>query len=159
MSKIALTDWVDALVGAANQLATESLGFEEGEVVKTENTLGSLVSGSLIALVGNQTSVEVGLCASEKNCVTLARAFLGMEPEEEDMSKSDMDDVLGELTNVMAGALKARMDGRVPAMQLGLPIVFQGLLGASTSAEVKVVHIRWQDVEAQAVLIRSASGG
>ena len=51
------------------------------------------------------------------------------------------------------------MNGRVPSMQLGLPIVFQGLLGASTNAEVMVLHMRWQDVEAQTVLIRSASGG
>jgi CheY-specific phosphatase CheX len=159
MSKIGLAEWVDALVAAANQLATESLGFEEGEVVATETTLGSLVSGSLIALVGNQHSVEVGLCATQDNCVSLARAFLGMEPEDGDLSKADMDDALGEMANVLAGALKARMDGRVPAMQLGLPIVFQGLLGASTSAEVMVVHIRWQDVGAQTVLIRNASGG
>ena len=159
MSKVALTEWVDALVGAANQLAMESLGFEEGEIVATETSLGSLVSGSLVALVGNQNSVEVGLCATEDNCVNLARAFLGMEPEDEDLSRSDLDDALGEMTNIMAGALKARMNGLVPSMQLGLPIVFQGLLGASTSAEVVVVHLRWQDVEAQSVLIRSASGG
>ncbi|MGV0950235.1 MAG: chemotaxis protein CheX [Azonexus sp.] len=158
MSKIALTEWVDALVGATNQLAIESLGFEEGEVVATETALGSLVSGSLIALVGNQNSVEVGLCATEDNCVSLVRAFLGMEPEDEDLSRSDLDDALGEMTNIMTGALKARMDGRVPAMQIGLPIVFQGLLGASTSAEVMVIHMRWQDVEAQTVLIRSATG-
>jgi CheY-specific phosphatase CheX len=159
MSNVALTEWVDALVGAANQLAMESLGFEEGEIVATENSLESLVSGALIALVGNQTSVEVGLCATEDNCAKLVRAFLGMEPEDEDLSKADMDDALGEMANVMAGALKARIDGRVPSMQLGLPIVFQGLLGVSTSAETVVVHIQWQDVKAQTVLIRSASGG
>lgn len=159
MSKVALTDWVEALVAAANQLALESLGFEEGEVVKTESSLRSLVSGSLIALVGNQHSVEVGLCATADNCVSLARAFLGMEPEDEELSRADLDDALGEMVNVLAGALKARMDGRVPAMQLGLPIVFQGVLGASTNAEVMVVHIKWQDVEAQTVLIRNASGG
>jgi CheY-specific phosphatase CheX len=159
MSKIALTEWGDALVGAANQLAMESLGFEEGEVLATETSLESLVAGSLIALVGNQNSIEVGLCATKDNCVILARAFLGMEPEDEDLSKADLDDALGEMANIMAGALKARMDGRVPAMQIGLPIVFQGLLGASTSAEVLVVHIRWQDAEAQTVLIRNASGG
>ncbi|MGV0950232.1 MAG: chemotaxis protein CheX [Azonexus sp.] len=159
MSKIALTEWMDALVGAANQLAMESLSFEEGEVVATETSLRSLVSGSLIALVGNQNSVEVGLCATEDNCVNLARALLGMEPEDEELSRADLDDALGEMVNIMAGALKARMDGRVPAMQIGLPIVFQGMLGASTNAEVMVVHMRWQDVEAQTVLIRSASGG
>jgi CheY-specific phosphatase CheX len=159
MSKVALTEWVEALVAAANQLAIESLGFEEGEIVATETSLGSLASGSLIALVGNQNSVEVGLCASEANCVSLARAFLGMEPEDGELSRADLDDALGEMVNVMAGALKARIHEKIPGMQLGLPIVFQGLLGASTNAEVMVVHIRWQDVEAQTVLIRSASGG
>ena len=159
MSKVALTEWVEALVGAANQLAVESLGFEEGKVVATETSLKSLVSGSLVALVGNQNSVEVGLCATADNSVNLARAFLGMEPEDEELSRADLDDTLGEMTNILAGALKSRMDGLVPAMQLGLPIVFQGLLGASTSAEVMVVHMQWQDVEAQAVLIRGANGG
>lgn len=159
MSKIPLAEWVDALVGAANQLATESLGFEEGEIVESETSLGSLVSGSLIALVGNQHSVEVGFCATPDNCVSLVRAFLGMEPEDGELSRADMDDALGEMVNVLAGALKSRMDGRVPSMQLGLPIVFQGMLGASTNAEVMVVHLRWQDVDAQTVLIRSTSGG
>jgi CheY-specific phosphatase CheX len=159
MSKVALTEWVDALVGATNQLAVESLGFEEGNVVATETSLKSLVSGSLVALVGNLNSVEVGLCATPDNSVSLARAFLGMEPEDEELSRADLDDTLGEMTNILAGALKSRMDGIVPAMQLGLPIVFQGLLGASTSAEVMVVHMQWQDVEAQAVLIRGANGG
>ena len=82
-----------------------------------------------------------------------------MEPEDGELSRADLDDALGEMVNVMAGALKARIHEKIPGMQLGLPIVFQGLLGASTNAEVMVVHIRWQDVEAQTVLIRSASGG
>jgi CheY-specific phosphatase CheX len=158
MGNIALTEWVDALVGAANQLAIESLGFEEGEAFATETTLSSLVSGSLVAMVGNQNSVEVGLCATEDNSLNLVRAFLGMTPEDGELSRSDMDDALGEMANILVGALKIRMAERIPPMNLGLPIVFQGMLSASTRAEVMVVHIRWQDVQAQAVLIRNATG-
>jgi CheY-specific phosphatase CheX len=158
MSKVPLTEWVEALVVAANELATGSLGFEEGSVVGTESSLSSVVSGSLVALVGQQSSVEVGICATKDNCVKLARSFLGMEPEDEELSSSDLDDALGEMANVLAGVLKSQLNGRVPPLQLGLPIVLHGLVGASSSAEMVVAKLQWEEAEAHFLLIRNAMG-
>lgn len=159
MEQLPLTDWLDALVIAANELATGSLGFQEGSIVSTESSLSTSVSGSLIALVGHQSSVEVGLCASKGDCAKLARAFLGMGPDdEEELSGPDLDDALGEMTNVLAGVLKQQLDGRVPSMQLGLPIVLHGLLGASSSAEMVVARMHWQEADAHFLIIRNTAG-
>ncbi len=156
MNEIPLKDWMDALVSAVNELATTSLGLEEGSVVAEQPFRSSM--GSCIALVGNESSMQIGMGGSAENCMKLARALFGLEPEEEDPSEQDLADALGEMANVVAGSLKTRMRDHAASMQLGLPIVMHGYVDAPGGAEVASATIRWDSVEAQLLLMRPGNG-
>lgn len=158
MDRLPLSDWMDALIAAADELATETLGMEEGSVFATETSLVPVVSGAFIALVSPERGVEVGICASAENCVKLAGAFLGLDPAEDELSPGDLDDALGEIVNVVAGMLKTRMADRVPDLKIGLPIVLHGRIGRGSGTEMIVAWTRWGDAEAALVLVRSANG-
>lgn len=156
MNEIPLTDWMDALVSAVNELATTSLGFEEGSLVAEQPLRSSL--GSCVALVGDECSLQIGMGGSQENCMKLARALFGLESEDEDPSEQDLADALGEMANVVAGGVKTRMHDHAASMRLGLPLVMHGYVDAPGGAEVATATIRWDSVEAQLLLMRPGNG-
>ncbi len=157
MSQIPIKLWMDALVSATNELATTSLGFEEGSV--NEEPDCEFAAGSCIALVGEEGSLQMGLGASQENAMKLGRALFGMEPDEEDLSEQDLGDALGEIVNVVAGGVKTRMSEHAVSMQLGLPLLLHGRVDAPSGAEVLSVAMRWDSIEARLLLMRQNGRG
>ncbi len=56
-------------------------------------------SGALVALLSPEEKLQVGLFSSEAGCALLARALLGMEPDEE-LADDDLRDAIGEVVNM-----------------------------------------------------------
>jgi len=158
MNKVPLKDWMDALISAMNELAVTSLGYEEGTLISTESTLKEDFSGSYIALVGNQASLQIGVGATRAGCTQLARDLFALEPEDEDLSEQDEADALGELANVVAGGLKARMSESASQMQIGLPLLLHGRIEAPKHSEVSIAMIRWNAAEVRLILLRNTGG-
>lgn len=159
MEQLSITDWRDALIAAANELATTSLGYAEGEILSTSATLPRIPLGSFVALTGERTSVQIGLAGSQGHCMLLARAMFCMAPEDEDLGDEDLADALGEMVNVLAGGVKIRLTGRVETLNIGLPIVVHGAIDVTKIAEVDVTLIRWETVEALVFLLRHRERG
>ena len=126
MSNISPNQWLEAAVAAATELAKTSLCMTASRVVAKHDKLPDDMSGSWVALVGNGTSVQVGLALSQDGCHALSRAFLRMSPDEGPLAEDDVIDALGEMANVIAGGVKRRMANLDPTTRLGLPIVVRG---------------------------------
>jgi len=146
--------WADALVSATNELATTSLGYEEDTIISTISDLPDIPMYSLVALAGDDTTLQIGMAATPEDCMELSRTLLGMEPEDEELSEQDLVDALGEIVNVLAGGVKTRMAHVAASMRIGLPIVLKGTVNVSKSTDVSATLIRWDAAEAQLVLLR-----
>jgi chemotaxis protein CheX len=66
---------------------------------------------------------SVSLVMPEKTAVTAAKAFAGFDIA---FDSPDMGDIVGEMANVMAGDIVARLDARGIAAQMSLPTVARG---------------------------------
>jgi len=158
MNQVPLKGWMEALISAMNELAVTSLGYEEGTLVSKDSTLKEEFSGSYIALVGDNTSLQIGVGTTREGCTRLARDLFALEPEDEDLSEQDEADALGELANVVAGGLKSRMSDHASDMQLGLPLMFHGTIEAPKHSEVSISVIRWNAAEVRLILLRNSGG-
>lgn len=147
-----LQELVEATSDAARELAEVSLGLgvtiERGE-------LPSGLTGGYIALVGDESCVEIGIAADERNCVALAQALLQMD---EELTESDVADALGEIANIMGGGVKKRLVRQHPGMQLGLPLVVRGRLLPGDRQQVAYVGVRLGDIPAQLVILQKKEG-
>jgi hypothetical protein len=83
--------------------------------------IDKLMNHVSIALVSDSVALQLAVCAPGNSCEALSRALLGME-EGEDIGSEDVADGIGELTNIIAGGLKSRLDKAYPALKLGLPV-------------------------------------
>jgi chemotaxis protein CheX len=149
-----LVEWSAALVEATRTLASTTLGLEVTPDADGPAPRGSPAEGSYVALVGEGTSLQIGLSASPDGCQRLSRAFLAMPEEEGDLPEGDVADALGEMANILAGDVKRRMAERDPALKLGLPIVVRGRVQATERMETAVAALRIGDVQAEALVLR-----
>ena len=77
---------------------------------------------SIISLVGKNPITMLLYFPRETAC-KFSEAFAGMELE---YDSSDMNDLIGELANIIAGDTKARLDGAGFEVHLSLPTVIKG---------------------------------
>jgi CheY-specific phosphatase CheX len=92
-----------------------------GPVVAQED-----VMGAIIGLNGVKQSWNLAMIAPRDSCVKMAKALFAME-DDEDPGKEEIADGLGELVNIVVGALKtAILDGSDEDLRLGLPLFVSG---------------------------------
>ncbi|MBN1824886.1 MAG: chemotaxis protein CheX [Candidatus Eisenbacteria bacterium] len=157
-TKSTIQEWLNAAVDATEELSTTALGFEGTEVLATQESLPHDLAGSYIALVGEETSLQVGLASSDAGVMILAKALLGMDPDDEEaLSESDVSDALGEIANIVAGGVKNRMADRDPSMKLGLPMIVHGHVQATDRMQTAIADVRIGPVEAQLLVLREGS--
>jgi CheY-specific phosphatase CheX len=134
--------WLDALTESIEELAEMNLGMEVGEAVKLEEPAHDVQSRASIELKSDGGCWLVSIAADANGCQRLARALLGMEEGEEDLSTRDVEDAFGEVLNILAGGLKKRLSASEGKIDLGLPTVniekprasgFDGRVLASTT--------------------------
>lgn len=159
MSDKTLAQWSEALISAANELATTALGYEEGLPLESSLTLpveGDMTT-SCVALVGEGLNLQVGIATNQADSQAMARALLGLDDEQEDLPEQDLADALGEVANILAGGVKRRMADGAPAIQLGLPIVLRGHIEATGSTRAHVTEMRWGQIGGKLLVIRPAA--
>lgn len=114
-----------ALSAAVREAAVEFFGSYCG-MAPTECDDTAVESGpgimGVISFFGDPVW-SAALVMSERTAVVAAKAFAGFDIA---FDSPDMGDVVGEMANVMAGDIVARLDARGIAAQMSLPTVARG---------------------------------
>lgn len=153
MSSLPLSDWLDATCGVMLEVAASALAFESSEELARKNSLPRELPGAYVPLLTERASLQVGIASTHEGCAALARALLCMEPGEE-VSHGDVADALGEIANIVAGALKGRMAPRAGSVTLGLPIFFNGAIEPTDKLEFAVADMRLGTIDASLVVVQ-----
>ncbi len=82
--------------------------------------------GSTVSLLRDESSWDMALFGTEEGCRNLTRAAYAMEPDE-DPSDEDVLDAIGELVNMVSGALKRNLgSGSQQKLDISIPIFLLG---------------------------------
>lgn len=139
---------VDAPLLEAAQEVFETMIFmeleaaEAGAALDGESMLGTITfTGEVQGCLAISCGVD---CARD-----IARNMLGMDPDDE-ISEGDVADAIGEVTNMVMGAVKARLGGSAGELNVSIPNVVKGQSLESKSGE---------DSRRQSALAMLADGG
>lgn len=152
-----LSNWLEAAADSARELATGTLAASSTAwEALSHPVLPDDLCGVYIPLLNGHLALQLGLLAHRDVCSHLARALLGMAPDEPLDSEADVFDAVGEVTNLVAGGLKARMSDHTD-VSLGVPLAIQGrVFPSSGSQSVQgILHI---DANAVWLVMTSTSG-
>jgi CheY-specific phosphatase CheX len=155
---LSTSEWMDALNGTMNEIASTALGLEGSAHVRTSACIPTGLEGAYLALVGEQDSIQIGLASSAEGCQILAKAMLGMEPGDEDLPAGDLADAVCEIVNILAGGVKGRVHGKVPPIKIGIPIFVHGNVQSSDRTVLAVAEVVVGRVPAALVLVEPRSG-
>jgi hypothetical protein len=114
---------LDALADAASELSSTVLGMDF-EALGDGSGLPD-GHGAYLGAVAQDEPVQVGIIVAAQGCQRLAKALLGMDAADEDLSESDVSDAMCEIINILAGGLKRRINAELP-FTIGLPIFVAG---------------------------------
>lgn len=148
--------WLNAAQAALSKVAVEALGLAEPKLLNSGTELPSKYSGSLIPLLSEDSSTHIGLLTDSDGCITLTKALLGMDVEEE-VEPSDVPDSIGEIVNMIAGGLKSQLDGTIHGIQLGLPIFVDGHIEIGESLCSEVSQVKLGDTVANLLVLTTAN--
>ncbi|UCD52936.1 MAG: chemotaxis protein CheX [Phycisphaerales bacterium] len=83
---------------------------------------------TLLGTITFKGSLEgcLGICCGVNCARTIAANMLGMDPEDE-ISEDDINDAVGEVANMVMGAVKARIQDHVSNVEVSIPSVVQGM--------------------------------
>ena len=115
----------DAMVDGAREvfetmafMALEEIEDQESSCCEDVTLLGSITfKGSIEGCLGIRCGME---CAR-----LIAANMLGTDPSGE-MSENDINDAVGEVANMVMGAIKSRVQDEVGNMEVSIPSVIQG---------------------------------
>jgi CheY-specific phosphatase CheX len=150
---ISIGEWLDAISRAAEELFKGQLGLEPYQALSRDQPIGVSDVGSYVALVGDETSAQIGMVASVDACRALAKKMLAME-ESEELDDADMCDAVGEIANILGGTTKRLVAERMPGFKLGLPLFMQGRLIASDRQEVGSLAIHVGGFNMNLIILR-----
>lgn len=141
-SAIPVQRWTETVTSAMSEVAASSLGCEtslEGIEIASPVSL----CGSLVALVSGRNVVCVGFSSTPDGCRKIAGAMLGLEGDDIDgLSHDDVRDSVGELVNILAGAVKTKLSSEDADLTLGLPIYFEGFFEGDSHSRSTYVPCR-----------------
>jgi hypothetical protein len=159
MTTMTVTDWVDAALEAAIDVATSALSCGAVERATTV-PLEAIVEpfGAYVPLLATDSRLQIGVFAGRTACEAMARALLGMAPEEAFGADCDVRDAIGEIANMVAGGVKTRMNGRVPGLQMGLPLCVSGRIEQLGGAEYADADLLVGEVRTTVMVLRSSGG-
>ena len=155
---VALQEWMNAAVEATVETANAILGVETRVVEAPPALETRQFPGAYIGLTAPNQAVQVGLVARPEALQAIAKAMLGMAPEDEDLPSSDVADAVGELANIFAGAIKQRMLPRVGALGLGLPLFINGHIEPTEKLTIQAVDLQLGSVASSLLVIREREG-
>jgi chemotaxis protein CheX len=114
----------DALLDSAREVF-ETMVFMAMEDSRDDST--SLGEASLLGTITFKGSIEgcLGVCCDHACARTIAANMLGMMSPDE-VSENDVSDAMGEIANMVMGAVKARIQNDVGSVEVSIPSVVQG---------------------------------
>lgn len=147
MTELAVADWQQAAVQVASEIAANVLAFEDGSPPERIATVDAAGQGAYVPILSGDYSVHVGVVSDASGCAALARALLGMAPDEA-VAPEDVHDAVGEIANMVAGGVKSKVTARGAQAQIGLPIFIHGHIepGGSTQCMVHRLKFNTTDV-------------
>lgn len=139
---IPLQRWTEAVTSALSEVAASSLGVET-TVEGVDLASPANLCGSLVALVSGRNVVCVGFSSKPEGCRQIAGAMLGLDAGDlEGLSHDDVRDSIGELVNILAGAVKTKLSSEDAELALGLPIYFEGFFEGDSHSRSAYVPCR-----------------
>jgi len=143
--------WAGIAAASITELAQVSLGLAGVEPSPHTVELPRQRDGSIISLVGDQESLEIGLFSDTEGCRSLASRMLGMEPEGEEM----VVDAMCELANVLAGLTKRKLAAADAKFEIGLPLYVRGSIAVGDAAEAVSIPVRLGNAGVEVVVLRN----
>ncbi len=131
--------------GEALDLAVESWSIEE---------VPTSWSGAVIPITGADNTYLVGLMASEDELRKLAARLLDVDVETATVGHEEMDDAIGELVNLSAGAIKSHAANVESTIELGLPVWLDGPPNTRQALDFDVRGIEVGEAKVAAMLLK-----
>lgn len=150
--------WLADLEGAFQEVASTALGFP-GMDVASRHEAPPALHGAYLGLVGPAGAVQIGVASSQEGCQALARALMGMGPDDQPLPDNEVADAVCEIINIVAGAFKARVRDRANPLQMGLPVFIQGAVQSTDRVAVRVAEVTFGAVPASLLLVHPRAGG
>lgn len=141
-----LTRWLGVAVDAAREIAHAALGVAESGFDESAGEPAGDLYGVYIPLVGEGVSLQLGMLADRRVCAALARALIGMAPGEQLESDADVLDAMGEVSNLIAGAMKMRVAAEMPLV-VGLPLALCGRVFPAAGSQSRLGVLRFDEHE------------
>ncbi|MGE5294141.1 MAG: chemotaxis protein CheX [Solirubrobacterales bacterium] len=113
----------DALLDSAREVF-ETMVFMALEACDDETSLGEAALLGTITFKGRLEGC-LGVCCDNPCARTIAANMLGMMSPDE-VSENDVSDAMGEIANMVMGAVKARIQNDVGSIEVSIPSVVQG---------------------------------
>jgi hypothetical protein len=151
ITRLETEQWLKIIAESASEVATVALGFERCEVRAQATTVPDGMVGAYLPLGTNEQPMQVGFLSDPAGCQALAKALLGMAPEDEDLSPSDLSDAISELANVVAGGIKRRVPGGVE-LKLGLPLFVMGSVQPNEHLAILTAELQFGPITAVILL-------
>lgn len=150
----------DALLAGAKEIF-ETMIFmsleefsEPGQEIEGDALLGTITfKGSIEGCLA--------ICCSVPCAKTIAVNMLGMDPSEE-ISKEEICDAIGEVTNMVMDGVKSRIQGNISGLEVSIPSVISGRelensLGDRASKTLVKVSVEDEFVAELSLLYRESS--
>ena len=137
-----------------NSMISENIEFCENEQgIKGDSFLGS------ITFKGNLEGC-LAICCSVPCAKTIALKMLAMEPSEK-LSEEEICDALGEVTNMVMGNVKSRLQNTISNMAVSIPTVvtgqkLQNSLGEGATKTLVKVKLENEYIAELSILYREA---
>lgn len=130
----------DAVMDAARELS-DAIGLGPLGVALRDTAAPPGVVGGYVAVVSPRSSVQVGIATTRLSAARIGALMLGLDEDDSGLEESELQDVLGELANILAGGLKRRLAEQDGGLELGLPIFVDGRFEVSSPREACVQRI------------------
>ena len=134
----AVEGWLETTEQSLFEVAMGALGTSDGHVLARASEAPSGMSGAYVQLISESTVASIGVCAPDEGLRALAAALLGGG----EISQADLTDSVGEIVNMVVGAIKRRMAGRDAGLRLGLPMWVHGHLQATERQRLRASFVR-----------------
>lgn len=153
---VTIDDWLQASVEGLREVATTALGFDVLEVGAVREAMPADVGGAFIPLSGERDSAQVGLAGGPRERKLVSGALMQMPPDEAaELTNSDVADALGEIVNIAAGVIKQRLQPKLGALALGLPLFINGQVEATERVVTRVADLTMGNISLVLVIVRA----
>lgn len=150
-----MESWVASFQQASAEIASQTLRFDPTTGPKDVARMEGRCPGAYIALLGDRTSVHLGISASPDGCRAIARGLLGAHRSSE-IDDRDVTDAMSEVLNIVAGKVKSLMIQHDPSLKLGLPMFVTGEIRLTDGMEKGSAVTRMGPVECELTVYRRA---